>query len=91
MSIDRQRSKGGIARNAWLAALEEVQTAEPPSDPHVMTVMEFGALIGMGRARAEHRLKLLVAAGKATRCEKRIRRADGHLMSVAAYRLTVEP
>jgi hypothetical protein len=85
--MERRPKPGGIDRSIWLKALGEVQTAPLEDDPHVITTMEFARLLGVGRAKAEHRLKQMVTAGKAAHTEKRIRRVDGHVMCVTAYRL----
>lgn len=78
----------GISRDDWLSALKEACEAPPPPSD-ALTVMEFGELIGVGRAQAYKRLQILVKSGRAELTKKQIRRGGelGHWVWVPAYRL----
>ena len=75
-----------INRDLWLKATEEVERAElPPSD--ALTMAEYAALIGAQRFAAKKRLDRLLAQGKVEIVTKVIRRTDGNLLRVRAFRL----
>lgn len=76
----------GINRDDWLSAYKAAMDAPlPPSD--ALTVKEFGALIGFNHSHAHKRLKLMVETGIAELTKKQVRRDDGGIISVPAYRL----
>ncbi len=83
-------SEMAITRDDWLRAVGEAAIEPDMDDPAVLTLQEFGNLIGMARSAALPRMNRLLEAGKATRTRKRIRRSDGAIMSVPAFRL-VQP
>ncbi len=80
-----------INRDDWLAAIREAGFQELQDDQQAVTIAEFAKLIGVGRPRAEDRMKQLVALGLATRTTKRMPRFDGALYPVPAYRLKEKP
>jgi hypothetical protein len=73
-----------ISRDEWLQALGE--TIVPP-DPNAITSAEFAQMIGRGIIAARRRLDQMVADGTAEHCMKLLRRRDGVVQTVAAYRL----
>ena len=76
-----------IDRDAWLTALGETAVVD---DREALTVLEFGALLGLGRNAAERRVKRLVAEGKAVQTTKRIPYPSGGSRPVTAYKLVAE-
>ena len=71
----------------WMAAMKAaIEAPIPESD--ALTVLEFGALVGIERSHASKRLKAMVAQGTAEYVKKQIRRADGGVIWVPAYRLS---
>lgn len=77
-----------ITREDWLVALSHAESAPlPPDDPSVVTINEFGAILGKERSAAEKAMKKLLASGLAERTTKVIRMISGHLRTVPAYRL----
>lgn len=75
--------------DAWRRALMEVEDQEiTVKDPNVVTTAEFMALVGINRATAASKLRKLVAAGRATLTKRTMRRTDGGIQTVPAYRLT---
>ncbi len=75
-----------INRDEWLKALHDA-THAPLPESDAITAVEFGDLIGVQRAQAYKRLVQMEKAGKATRTTKPLRRSDGSVVTVAAYRL----
>lgn len=80
-----------IAHEAWMAALADVEATPLEEDASALTVQQFAAELGIGRHAAESKLKKLIDAGKVTRVTKRIRRCDGQMITVNAYRLVTAP
>jgi len=76
-----------ITRDDWLKALAEAGVDDSTDDQEAVTAQELGDLLGVPRLTAERRLKLLAAAGKATRTRKRKQSSDGRMVSYIAYRL----
>jgi predicted transcriptional regulator len=77
-----------ITRDDWLNALKEATVPEP-ADEESLTIAEFAALLGVERAQASKRMRLLVKKGKAELTRRQIRRVDGGLIYVPSYRLKV--
>ncbi len=73
-----------IDRDEWLKALGEAFT---PCDPAAVTVMELGALFGMGREWSYRRILKLIKDGKAERTFKQVAGPSGVSKRVPAYRL----
>jgi hypothetical protein len=79
-----------ITRDDWLSALEAAKTSALP-DTDAFTLKELTDVFGCGRKQAELRVSMLVAANLAERTTKQIRRIDGGVVSVPAYRLLEVP
>ena len=75
-----------INRDEWLAAVKDAE-ATPLPESGALTLQEVAAIIGLKRQAAELRVKLMLQAGTATKTTKQIRRTDGHIVTVTAYRL----
>ena len=77
-----------IDRGAWERAWADVQAAPIP-DPNAdaMTTADLELLWGVARTQATRRARQLVQAGKAQAVPKLVRRADGGVIKVPAYRL----
>lgn len=76
-----------INRDEWLAAVKAANEAPLP-ETDTVTIVEFADLIGMERAQASKRMRGLVTTGLAQRAPKKlVRRADGGIIAVPAYRL----
>lgn len=81
-----------ITRDLWikeLAAVEQLQL--DAQDPRVLTTAEFMELARCQRVTATLKLRKLVEAGKAVHTKKTIRRVDGGIQTVPAYRLLERP
>lgn len=76
--------------DAWRRALAEVEDREISHDPNVVTTAEVMQLLGINRVTAGIKLKKLIAAGRAALVKKVIRRDDGGIQTVPAYRLTAK-
>lgn len=80
-----------ISRDEWMRALteanEESERERSAENQDALTVVEFGQMIGIQRCQAARRMNQLVAAGKAVRVFKRMRRSIGGSITVPAYRL----
>ena len=76
-----------ITRDDWLQALKDATAPPPPEDLDTLTINEFAKIIGVQRAQASKRMQILVDAGKATVTRKAIRRVDGGVVYIPAYRL----
>ncbi len=75
-----------ITRTDWLKALDDAKNAPLP-ESDAITAVEFADMIGVQRAQAYHRLMAMERIGKVQRTTKLIRRGDGSVLKVAAYRL----
>lgn len=80
-----------ITRDDWLKALADVEIRPVAVDEGVLSQVEFQQLLGMGRSAAKRRIDALVRDGKAERVKKLIKRTDGAVVTVTAYRLLKEP
>jgi hypothetical protein len=78
-----------ITRDDWLNALHEAVHAPLP-ETDALTVVELAEVFGVGREQARRRVNVLIANGRAERTRKQIRRADGGVLSVPAFRLLPE-
>lgn len=74
----------GITREEWLSALGEADIKE---DPSAFTIEELAKMLGIGRQAMNIRIRKLLSEGKADKARKRIRRSDGSLALVTAYKL----
>lgn len=77
---------GGINRDDWLSALREADHADCP-ESDALTIAELGEILGAQRLATTNRVKRMIAAGTAVKTTKRIRRGDGAVITVTAYRL----
>ena len=78
----------GITRDDWLSAIREATEPLPSADDdESVTIADFATLLGVQRCQAGKRMRMLVHAGKATLTRKSIRRVDGGVIWVPAYRL----
>lgn len=78
---------GGITRDEWLAALNEAAQPLPPEETDTMSAVELAKMFGVSRHTMNFRLERLMEMGKAERTTKRIRRTNGSVITVTAYRL----
>lgn len=76
----------GINREEWLAALKDANEAPLPHSDAV-TIREFAELTGYGIAHATRKMRQLVLMEKATPTTKLMRRSNGAVITVPAYRL----
>ena len=76
-----------ISRDEWLKALSEAGYKDGQDDPTAITVAEFAAMVGLNRQTAVRRLHAMVAAGKATRTQKRSQSSDGRTVVMQAFKL----
>src|SRR5512138_1135342 len=79
-----------ITRDDWLRALADAGVADVVSDPSAITAQEFADMFHLFRHTAEHRLKALERAGRATRTKKIGLDSAGHSVYLNAWKL-VEP
>ena len=75
-----------IDRDDWLAAVHAAQNAPLP-ESDAITVSEFSKLIGLERCQSAVRLKRMLEAGMVEATTKLVRRINGQVVSVPAYRL----
>lgn len=75
-----------ITRDDWLNALADVKRSALV-ETDAISIQEFAKMLGVGRSAAAHRMKRLLAAGKAEATTKAMLRSDGSLVTVPAYRL----
>lgn len=80
-----------INRDEWLNAIAEAGIGVTADDQGAITIKEFSELLGIGRPRAEDRMRELMDKGLAVRTTKRILRVDGASYPVPAYRLKESP
>lgn len=81
----------GITRDDWLKAVADIDLRPiPPQDVDALTMLEVQALLGIGRLAAKRRVEALLRDGKAERVKKLIKRTDGAVVTVTAYRLLTE-
>jgi len=79
-----------INRDQWLEAVREAtERPLPPSD--ALTIKELGELLGVDRFGATRRINAVIALKRAEKTTKSIRRSDGVVVRVTAYRLIQEP
>lgn len=76
-------------KDEWLRALQDVQPVYEP-DPNALTLQEFATMLGCANSTATKRLAALIAAGRAERTSKTIRRSNGSVLNVTAYRLVTD-
>lgn len=76
-----------IDRDAWLSAVAAAGFHATADDRDAVTIKEFAEMLGVGRSRAEDRMRQLVDQGMAVTTQKRIVRCDGAQHPVPAYRL----
>ena len=75
-----------ISRDDWLSAMNDAMHAPlPPSD--ALTVVELAEVFGVQREQARRRAHVLVSSGKAEHTTKQVRRANGGVITVPAFRL----
>lgn len=76
-----------ITRSEWLKAVEAAEEVGRESDPSLVSVQDFMAMMGCHRNSAIRQLRLLVSSGMATVGEKWVRTPDNRMRRVPAYRL----
>lgn len=78
----------GLRRDEWLTALAAADAQATTNDPDVLTLRELATIFGTRRPAAQLRIDRLIAAGKAERTQKWIRReGDTRPRAVPGYRL----
>lgn len=75
-----------ITRDDWLEAVNAAMV-KPVPESDALTLLEIAAMLNLSPTQTKRRMRVLVAAGGATRTKKAIRRTDGQVVDVAAYRL----
>ena len=76
-----------ITRDDWLSAVKEATVEVPLPESDALTMQELADLLGCKRTAARLRLKVLIGNGRAVRTTKLVRRSDGSVTALPAYRL----
>ena len=76
-----------ITHADWQKALADLNERDVDTDPSVLTASELEAVWGVPERTASRKIKRLVADGWAIPTKKRIRRVNGSVALVGAYKL----
>ena len=76
-----------ITHADWQKALADLNEGEVDTDPSVLTTAELQVVWNMPERTATRKIKLLVENGYASPTKKRIRRVNGSIALVGAYKL----
>jgi len=75
-----------ISRDEWLEALRDV-TAPLEENSDAIMVREFAEILGVSHGQAGRKMRQLVASNRAVQVRRQLRRSDGGVIYVPAYRL----
>ena len=76
-----------ITHADWQKALADLGEREVDTDPSVLTISELEVVWGIPERTASRKIKRLVENGYASPTKKRIRRVNGSIALIGAYRL----
>ena len=76
-----------ITHADWQKALADLNESEIGTDPSVLTISELQAVWNMPERTATRKIKQFVEKGYASPTKKRIRRVNGSIALVGAYKL----
>ena len=75
-----------ITRDDWLSAVKEAREVTIP-ESDALTMQELASLLGLRRTATRLQLNTLISTGRAVKTTKQVRRLDGRVVVVPAYRL----
>ena len=76
-----------ITHADWQKALADLNQSEVDTDPSVLTISELEAVWGIPERTASRKIRRLMEKGYASATKKRIRRVNGSIALVGAYKL----
>ena len=76
-----------ITHADWQKALADLSEHDLDTDPSVLTISELEVVWGMPERSASRKIRRLVTDGLAIPTKKRVRRVNGSIALVGAYKL----
>ena len=76
-----------ITHADWQKALADLSEHDLDTDPSVLTISELEVVWGMPERSASRKIRRLVTDGLAIPTKKRVRRVNGAIALVGAYKL----